>query len=1134
MSNNRDDFSSDTKKRLASRVSYMCSFPGCPAITIGPSEDSCDGVSNTGVAAHICAAAPGGKRYDSTMTPDQRKSIENGIWLCQTHSKLIDTDAETYTVEKLHQWKKDAEERARTAIADINYFSDYYSRFGENISFLQENIDSMLTDGNYDLLNHFLDNYKTPFTDKYNELIWRYRVIYDIHCNQAHIEIDLQKYIELPDRSGLNLLAEWLCEFLMKKELRIIYDLLDDELSDLVRTIIENDNLSELLRKINDKEYLEKHAKLRRTIYKTSSFILFCTEQFSVKDEKGKPVHLYDEGFLHECLLTTFELGRKTNNNFDPTREDVLFFLDNTSKINDLDVHFKELIYYNVLRRFVFKEDIFTELLNCIDKQTQKQTKLISLNFLFKIFNKQFVSIDELENFAKTTGDYFPLLTFLESLKPQELNLFIDEHQYLYKCDIGFLLLKHKIAPDELPKLIEKYKDYYSSDFTYNCLRVLYFNETDKIEWLKLNVQLIIPEGIRLYIDVLEKNNQFEELWEFANILRGDPFKFEIAIILYNNGFDYNKIEIILFSLINNHYEEKGVNHLTGLVQLRLGKQESALNYCKSEYDKYNSKQAILLLLEIRYNLNQFYEDNYLIEASKINDAKIQNIVGAFYLKLYRYPQAKRSFLKSLLLDNRIKESYVGLFNILVGHEKFEKPEEVSCNTVCRLVNLNESVTVAIHETDTLKGFAPSNLGLCKHFSQDNPEISGLMFSRKGDNVVFLDKNYSIESIISLDEFLIKLAVQSLMDNESVIKITGTIEETVEKMTAIMADVNSHNESVKEDYNQSPISFPLSSLSKCFGKNMHDTMLFLLYQNDCRIRNNTNWNSDILENKTTIFVASYDSIIILHCLEIKKHNLNKVNVILPTSVKNTLINDIDEELSHLQDKRNVGSLYYYNGGIAISEESKEAKQSRMRFLTELKQFVLSFEERKNGDFVPKNTDLNPIASMSELICENACLSLASSSEEYCLLSDEQFLYGVSSLEGILSIGMIQFLIILDLPFIDIIKRIKMLSHLNFQNYLTTQLYIKLEEKASKEDEQKELVNLLLSENDDKEPSTYHRQLIVNLYRELCLLNNSLIYYDTWIRRAAVTHISKLNPDFVNKVMDSIKREISREKFEEDK
>lgn len=40
------------------------------------------------------------------MSSDERKSDENGIWLCQTCSKLIDSDVQKYTVEKLKRWKK--------------------------------------------------------------------------------------------------------------------------------------------------------------------------------------------------------------------------------------------------------------------------------------------------------------------------------------------------------------------------------------------------------------------------------------------------------------------------------------------------------------------------------------------------------------------------------------------------------------------------------------------------------------------------------------------------------------------------------------------------------------------------------------------------------------------------------------------------------------------------------------------------------------------------------------------------------------------------------------------------------------------------------------------------------------------
>lgn len=69
-------------------------------------------VGSIGVAAHIKAAAPRGKRYDPNMTPEQRQHFDNGIWLCQTDSRLIDTDEVQFPVGLLHGWKELAEERA--------------------------------------------------------------------------------------------------------------------------------------------------------------------------------------------------------------------------------------------------------------------------------------------------------------------------------------------------------------------------------------------------------------------------------------------------------------------------------------------------------------------------------------------------------------------------------------------------------------------------------------------------------------------------------------------------------------------------------------------------------------------------------------------------------------------------------------------------------------------------------------------------------------------------------------------------------------------------------------------------------------------------------------------------------------
>jgi len=111
----RDEFSQDVKEILARRVGYRCSNPNCRALTSGPHDNPGKAV-NIGVAAHITAAAPGGPRYNPNLSSEERKSPENGIWLCQNHGKLVDNDEETYPISLLNDWKKLSEEAARLEV----------------------------------------------------------------------------------------------------------------------------------------------------------------------------------------------------------------------------------------------------------------------------------------------------------------------------------------------------------------------------------------------------------------------------------------------------------------------------------------------------------------------------------------------------------------------------------------------------------------------------------------------------------------------------------------------------------------------------------------------------------------------------------------------------------------------------------------------------------------------------------------------------------------------------------------------------------------------------------------------------------------------------------------------------------
>ncbi len=105
---NRDEFTEKTKLQVAKRAGWLCSDPSCRRPTIGSNSDG-DGEINVGVAAHICAATPAGPRYDATMTREERRSPDNGIWLCQLHAKAVDAKDSQFTVARLREWKIQAQ-----------------------------------------------------------------------------------------------------------------------------------------------------------------------------------------------------------------------------------------------------------------------------------------------------------------------------------------------------------------------------------------------------------------------------------------------------------------------------------------------------------------------------------------------------------------------------------------------------------------------------------------------------------------------------------------------------------------------------------------------------------------------------------------------------------------------------------------------------------------------------------------------------------------------------------------------------------------------------------------------------------------------------------------------------------------
>lgn len=103
----------------------MCAYPDCGmALSLDP-KASGDRPKATGKVAHIAAASPGGPRYDASMTPAERGSADNLIYLCGPHHDIADTQLELHTrkflLDAKHSHEAAIQRGGRYALGQVTY-----------------------------------------------------------------------------------------------------------------------------------------------------------------------------------------------------------------------------------------------------------------------------------------------------------------------------------------------------------------------------------------------------------------------------------------------------------------------------------------------------------------------------------------------------------------------------------------------------------------------------------------------------------------------------------------------------------------------------------------------------------------------------------------------------------------------------------------------------------------------------------------------------------------------------------------------------------------------------------------------------------------------------------------------------
>lgn len=1087
----RDDFTLDTIRRAASRVGYRCSFPGCTCATIGPSMESSRKVSTLGVGAHICAASKNGPRFDPNMTTEERKSIDNCIWMCQMHAKLIDTDVIKYSVETLRKWKVEAEEDAASALADVNFFSTHYASNGDNLEYIETLFEEFIVDGDFDKLKGILYRYTNDLSDYYNEIVLRYKIIFDCYCLRNKLNDDICEYTKLPYKFGINQILKCLISFNLKEQINSLIGYCeDDEIVSISNSVLASNFIKKLFVKNKDDRPFQCSKNLEETVNKFLSNHIFKEKCLAMKDQNGNLVKLYDSEIYYKIQSMIFELMRKTmssymfdDNDFEPLKSHL-------KKVNQLDLSLKIPLLSNLLNVFVKNKNIYLEILSCCDDNTKRSIEFRGVEYIYKILNEpNDLNHEDIISYCNLVNDFRYIEMYSSALGPNKELRFIEENQYLFKKSCYFIYRMYFLGSDEtkssmITKLSE-FAEVYQDSFDFKCIALLIKGKEDlkELEWLSSNLNNATSYGIMLYIDVLSKFKKYSELYDLSKIIYNNNIIYNIAKRLHmsDQKAQIKQCKKLYEMLVNSGYDEEGLLFDLSLVQKELGELENAKESVKREHQQYGKDNALFEYLYLRYITNEFKDDEFLLKAKSSKNATLQNLAGATLEQLHNYSEAFKYCLRSLLIDKNNTQCLKGMF-ALCSNIPEASSKITNENCVIKVKNGKKTVHIAIYEPSLIEGLSPNDFADCIHLSGDNPVISQLLFSKIGEVVDVFDESFIVDEIIPLVSFMSQISLASIIEDPKTIKFSGdSTNELIENVTKFLKQSSENSERIINEYNNANIRYPLSIFAEINGKSLLNTQEFLIYGNSEKIRNNINILD--FDRQTTNIILSYDSIVLLSKLGLLKHISETHKLVCPPYIAEKMQMEIKKEISELTDNRTKGSMSYQDGHLSLIEHNIQSRTVRHRYLTELKTFMDSVDLGERLDYIPSNEDLWISFADNVFSCEKSCLALASKMKNSILLTDDQFLYTMAQMESIQSIGLLCLICGNQESIRTLVENSKKLIDLNFAQYLSLDIYNQALEILKDDNDNELLKQLLLFDKDDKETTDYHRNLIVSLYRD---------------------------------------------------
>jgi hypothetical protein len=352
-----------------------------------------------------------------------------------------------------------------------------------------------------------------------------------------------------------------------------------------------------------------------------------------------------------------------------------------------------------------------------------------------------------------------------------------------------------------------------------------------------------------------------------------------------------------------------------------------------------------------------------------------------------------------------------------------------------------------------------------------------------------------------------------------------TPEEAITNITTCLMETKNKTDNILNEYNSAEVRYPISILSSLLGKDCIEICEFLALGNSEKIRNN---QKPPIDNGNVTYVLSFDAIVNLANAGLEKMLHEGVDVICSRQVKNHLLSEIRETIYDLSSKASKGTMYLVNDRAIFSERTLELKRNRFAFLASIKNIIASLSDVEAFDFETPNSDMDALFSKRKMDIESSTLAVLQNIKNAVLVTDDQFLYAVTEMLGYKSVGICGFLAGICEDSTQLIEISKKLKSINYANYLPVFLFDKIVNylnnyKTTEEIEKAthELTKWLLSDRGDEEATDYHREVILQLYRDCTQQVGHIFSREHALTQIAIYHFKMLNPKYIKQLVEDL-------------